>query len=281
MTTSSRRASYTPKGEALAKVAPTREPSSHHTEHVPLMTIQSLVRSAEATSTIDDDTLYNVCRMAVQHGRPRAHANALASMTRSRSTRGRLSYEELHHLMAATISGVEMCDYIPGPAGTQDNSGRSRRAQKVLVNFCPIPRMHYFYNALTLPEVSQNYFDDIYLRPSASLLAPSVPSSRGHHHHHHRIEATEANGCHHQSSSSSSSVGRRLSTVKGTENVATTPNASSAGLSETVIPSDVSASSVAAVNHSTEDSPNPSGASAAAAPANESGTAASDGGAPQ
>eukprot|EP00453_Perkinsus_chesapeaki_P002826 CAMPEP_0185915248 /NCGR_PEP_ID=MMETSP0924C-20121207/2173_1 /TAXON_ID=321610 /ORGANISM="Perkinsus chesapeaki, Strain ATCC PRA-65" /LENGTH=57 /DNA_ID=CAMNT_0028638965 /DNA_START=21 /DNA_END=191 /DNA_ORIENTATION=+ len=57
MTTSSRRASYTPKGEALAKVAPTREPSSHHTEHVPLMTIQSLVRSAEATSTIDDDTL--------------------------------------------------------------------------------------------------------------------------------------------------------------------------------------------------------------------------------
>lgn len=122
--------------------------------------LPGLIRSAEAVDHLDDDSLYAVCKRAVQHGRPRSHAHAVASMTRSRSTRARLSYEELHHLMAATISGVELCDFIPGPVTTSSGNStpssttsRSRRAQKVLVNFCPMPKMHYFYNALTLPEV--------------------------------------------------------------------------------------------------------------------------------
>ncbi|KAF4726755.1 hypothetical protein FOZ63_012903 [Perkinsus olseni] len=205
-------------------------------EHVPL-TIQSLIRSAAAVDDLDDDSLYAVCKAAVQHGRPRSHANAIASMTRSRSTRGRLSYEELHHLMAATISGAELCDFIPGSTSTSAHSSspssasRSRRAQKVIVNFCPMPKMHYFYNALALPEVSQNYYDDIYLRPNACLINPPVSHSspRSAHHQHRHRDASSSSSKNHDycatGTSTSSSVGRRLSTVKGNEGVTPSPPA--------------------------------------------------------
>ncbi|EER01490.1 hypothetical protein Pmar_PMAR026324, partial [Perkinsus marinus ATCC 50983] len=140
--------------------------------------------------------------------------------------------------MAATISGVELCDFIPGPVTTSSGNStpssttsRSRRAQKVLVNFCPMPKMHYFYNALTLPEISQNYYDDIYLRPNACLSNSHTDSSLTHHQHHqhrHRDVSSSSNDnecCTSTTTGSSTTGGRRLTTVKGLEGVTPSPSA--------------------------------------------------------
>ncbi|CEF67288.1 Tubulin beta-2A chain [Strongyloides ratti] len=109
------------------------------------LSVHQLVENTDETFCIDNEALYDICFRTLKLSSP--------------------PYSDLNHLVSMTMSGVTTCLRFPGQLNAD--------LRKLAVNMVPFPRLHFFmpgfvplaargvsaYNALTVPELTQQMFD--------------------------------------------------------------------------------------------------------------------------
>nr|XP_054917783.1 tubulin beta chain-like [Dermacentor andersoni] len=108
------------------------------------LSMHQLVENTDETYCIDNETLYDICFRALKITTP--------------------TYNDLNHLVSATMSGVTTCLRLPGQLNAD--------LRKLAVNMVPFPRLHFVpgfapltsrdsqqYSVLTVPELTQQIFD--------------------------------------------------------------------------------------------------------------------------
>uniref|UniRef100_A0AAF5DAP5 Tubulin beta chain n=2 Tax=Strongyloides stercoralis TaxID=6248 RepID=A0AAF5DAP5_STRER len=109
------------------------------------LSVHQLVENTDETFCIDNEALYDICFRTLKLSSP--------------------TYHDLNHLVSMTMSGVTTCLRFPGQLNAD--------LRKLAVNMVPFPRLHFFmpgfaplasrgvsaYNALTVPELTQQMFD--------------------------------------------------------------------------------------------------------------------------
>ena len=109
------------------------------------LSIHQLVENTDETYCIDNEALYDICIRTLRLTTP--------------------TYNDLNHLVSATMSGVTTCLRFPGQLNAD--------LRKLAVNMVPFPRLHFFlsgfapltargskeFRALTVAELTQQMFD--------------------------------------------------------------------------------------------------------------------------
>lgn len=109
------------------------------------LSVHQLVENTDETFCIDNEALYDICFRTLKLQSP--------------------SYQELNHLVSATMSGVTTCLRFPGQLNAD--------LRKLAVNMVPFPRLHFFmsgfapltsrgnesYRNLSVPELTVQMFD--------------------------------------------------------------------------------------------------------------------------
>uniref|UniRef100_A0A2K6QDJ9 Tubulin beta chain n=1 Tax=Rhinopithecus roxellana TaxID=61622 RepID=A0A2K6QDJ9_RHIRO len=127
--------------------------------------VNQLIGNADETFCIDNEALFNICSKTLKLPTP--------------------TYDDLNHLVSATMSGVTTCLRFPGQLNAD--------LRKLATNMVPSPRLHFFlssfvpltsrpsqpYRALTMAELTQQMFD------ARNMMAACDP----HHGHYLRAAA--------------------------------------------------------------------------------------------
>jgi len=109
------------------------------------LSVHQLVENTDETYCIDNEALYDICFRTLKLQEP--------------------TYQDLNHLVSATMSGVTTSLRFPGQLNAD--------LRKLAVNMVPFPRLHFFmpgfapltsrgsqsFSALTVPELTQQMFD--------------------------------------------------------------------------------------------------------------------------
>jgi len=109
------------------------------------LSVHQLVENTDETYCIDNEALYDICFRTLKLQEP--------------------TYQDLNHLVSATMSGVTTSLRFPGQLNAD--------LRKLAVNMVPFPRLHFFmpgfapltsrgsqsFAALTVPELTQQMFD--------------------------------------------------------------------------------------------------------------------------